>query len=160
MYVSIGDRYANVAREWMNAAAEAGHIKAKLRLAWMSRGGQGGPRDHKAARRLFEEAAKAGETDALCGLAYVSLDEGKLEEGRKGLRTYYDAVRKNGDVNSYALKRLAEMALEGKGGPVDKEEAKAALTLGARQPFASECRKLMQQHFPMLAAVEKLSWKS
>lgn len=159
MYVSIGSRYASVAREWLDAAARAGHVKAMTRLGWLSRSGEGGTRDRAAAWRLFNEAARAGEADALCGVAYMYLDEGKLEEGRKELRAYYEAVRKGGDVNAYALKRLAEMAIEGKGGPKDMNEAKAALTLGARQPFASECRKLMQQHFPMVAAMEKVHWK-
>jgi len=159
-YMSMRDTPESLAatRAWHAAAAEAGHEKAKLALAWMLRRGDGGPPDRMAAFRLFDELAQKGHSDAVKGLAYLYGDEGRDQEQREQLTRYFSIVSKGGDVDSYPLNRLALLALEGKGGPLDKDEALAALSLAARQKYAMESRQLMQKHFPKQAAAEKKFW--
>ena len=125
---SIGMRYRQgigeprndaVAAKWLKRAAKYGHGEAKVELAKMLAKGEGVKKDHRAAKKLYYEAAKLGLksardlilAEANAGHVWAQLSLGTLYELGRGVaknlkeaEKWYALAAKNG--NQLAKERL------------------------------------------------------
>lgn len=94
---------------WFQKASEQGYADAEWRLSSAYDGGQGVPRDDKAAQYWFLKAAEDGQADAEWVLGMNYRDGRSVERDEKKAFYWFLRAAKQGDVNSqYSVAQMYE----------------------------------------------------
>lgn len=107
------------ATQWLERAAEQGHVPAMYRLGLAHWGGRHTPRDTSRAETWLRRAVAREHVDAMRALAQLQLEQAG-NDGVEAASLLWQAAEL-GDARSAAL--LGELYLQGRGAPRDAVEA-------------------------------------
>lgn len=142
------------AREWLEKAAEQGHVEAASRLAELLQYGLGGKVDIKRAIALYEQADAGGSASAAVDLGFIYFQGRKANEDFAKARSYYEracaAFAKTPETEKwhaiYGYYRLGELYRDGKGVEKDPLIAARLFRFAATHGNAYACNDLGEMY--------------